>query len=52
MAGSTVAPMAWVQYRQELRDLPQKFATAELTQIVLPVQPPTHDPHTIEKEEI
>jgi hypothetical protein len=52
VSGCTVAPMAWAQYRQELRDLPQKFATAKLDQIVWPVQPPTHGPHTIEKEEI
>ena len=52
VSGCTVAPMAWAQYRQELRDLPQKFAAAKLDQIVWPVQPPTHGPHTIEKEEI
>jgi hypothetical protein len=52
VSGCTVAPMAWAEYRQELRDLPQKYATAELNQIVWPVQPPTHGPHTIEKEEI
>jgi hypothetical protein len=52
VSGCTAAPMAWVQYRQELRDLPQKFATAELNQIVWPVQPPTHGPHTVEEEEI
>jgi hypothetical protein len=52
VSGCTVAPMAWVQYRQELRDLPQKFATAELNQIVWPVQPSTNGPHTAEKEEI
>lgn len=28
VSGCTVAPMAWVEYRQELRDLPQKFAAA------------------------
>ena len=52
VSGCTAAPMAWAQYRQELRDLPQRFATAELDQIVWPVQPPTHGPHTIEEEEI
>ena len=52
VSGCTVAPMEWAEYRQELRDLPQTFATAELNQIVWPVQPSTHGPHTIEKEEI
>jgi hypothetical protein len=52
VSGCTVSPMAWAQYRQELRDLPQKFATAELAQIVWPVQPPTCGPHTLEEEEI
>jgi hypothetical protein len=52
VSGCTVAPMEWAEYRQELRDLPQTFATAKLNQIVWPVQPFTHGPHTIEKEEI
>jgi hypothetical protein len=52
VSGCTVAPMEWAEYRQELRDLPQTFATAKLNQIVWPVQPSTHGPHTIEKEEI
>lgn len=52
VSGCTVAPMAWAEYRQELRDLPQKFATAKLDQIVWPEQPSTHGPHTIEEEEI
>jgi hypothetical protein len=52
VSGCTVAPMAWAEYRQELRDLPQKFATAKLDQIVWPAQPSTHGPHTIEEEEI
>ena len=52
VSGCTVAPMEWAEYRQELRDLPQTFATAELNQLVWPVQPSTHGPHTIEKEEI
>jgi hypothetical protein len=52
VSGCTVAPMEWAEYRQELRDLPQTFETAELNQIVWPVQPSTHGPHTIEKEEI
>lgn len=52
VSGCTVTPMEWAEYRQELRDLPQTFATAELNQIVWPVQPSTHGPHTIEKEEI
>ena len=51
VSGCTVAPMAWAQYRQELRDLPQRFAAAELSQVVWPVQPSTHGPHTIEEEE-
>ena len=51
VSGCTVAPMAWVQYRQELRDLPQKFATAKLNQIVWPVQPSANGPHTVEEEE-
>ena len=52
VSGCTVAPMAWAEYRQELRDLPQKFATAKLDQIVWPEQPSTHGPHTIEEEDI
>lgn len=52
VSGCTIAPMAWVEYRQELRDLPQKFAAAKLDQIVWPVQPSTNGPHTIEEEEI
>jgi hypothetical protein len=52
VSGCTAAPMAWAQYRQELRDLPQRFVTSELDQIVWPVQPSTHGPHTMEKEEI
>jgi hypothetical protein len=52
VSGCTVAPMAWVEYRQELRDLPQKFAAAKLDQIVWPVQPSTNGPHTVEEEEI
>jgi hypothetical protein len=52
VSGCTVAPMAWSQYRQELRDLPQRFAKAELEEIVWPVQPSTQGPHTIEEEEI
>ena len=52
VSGCTVAPMAWSQYWQELRDLPQRFAKAELEEIVWPVQPSTQGPHTIEEEEI
>lgn len=52
VSGCTVAPMAWAQYRQELRDLPQKYATAALDEIVWPEQPPVLGPHTIEEEEI
>jgi hypothetical protein len=52
VSGCTVAPMAWVEYRQELRDLPQRFATAKLTELVWPVQPSTNGPHTAEEEEI
>ena len=52
VSGCTVAPMAWSQYRQELRDLPQRFAKAKLKEIVWPVQPSTQGPHTIEEEEI
>jgi hypothetical protein len=51
-SGCTVAPAAWAQYRQELRDLPQRFAEAKLNEIVWPVQPSTQGPHTIEEEEI
>lgn len=51
-SGCTVSPAAWSQYRQELRDLPQRFEKAELEEIVWPVQPSTHGPHTIEEEEI
>jgi hypothetical protein len=52
VSGCTVAPMEWSQYRQELRDLPQRFAKAKLEEIVWPVQPSTQGPHTIEEEEI
>ena len=52
VSGCTVAPMAWAQYRQELRDLPQKFATAKLDEIIWPEQPSVLGPHTIEEEEI
>ena len=52
VSGCTVAPMAWSQYRQELRDLPQRFEKAKLEEIVWPVQPSTQGPHTIEEEEI
>ena len=51
VSGCTVAPMEWAQYRQELRDLPQRFANAKLKEIVWPVQPSTQGPHTIEEEE-
>jgi hypothetical protein len=52
VSGCTAAPMAWAQYRQELRDLPQRFASADLDEIVWPVQPSVQGPHTIEEEEI
>ena len=52
VSGCTVSPAAWAQYRQELRDLPQRFATAKLNQIGGPEQPSTHGPPTIEEEEI
>lgn len=52
VSGCTVSPMAWANYRQSLRDLPQTFASAELDEIVWPEQPSVLGPHTIEEEEI
>jgi hypothetical protein len=51
VSGCTVSPVDWIQYRQQLRDLPQTFAKARLDQIVWPTPPSTLGPHTIEEEE-
>jgi hypothetical protein len=48
--GATVDQREWSAYRQQLRDLPQRFKGAELTDLVWPKQPPTLGPNTIEEK--
>lgn len=51
VSGCTVSPVEWVQYRQQLRDLPQTFAEFGLDEIIWPEPPSTLGPHTIVEEE-
>lgn len=45
--GSSLNQSAWVEYRQQLRDLPQRFKENQLNKLVWPVQPPISGPNTI-----
>lgn len=47
--GCTASPLAWVEYRQQLRDLPQTFAGNNPEDVIWPDQPSTLGPHTIEE---
>lgn len=47
--GCTASPMAWVEYRQQLRDLPQTFADNNPEDVIWPEQPSALGPHTIEE---
>lgn len=46
--GSSLDQSAWAEYRQQLRDLPQRFKENQLNKLVWPVQPPMSGPNTIE----
>ena len=48
--GSTVDQREWSSYRQQLRDLPQRFKGAEMADLVWPKQPPVLGPNTIEEK--
>ena len=47
-SGCTVSPLAWAEYRQYLRDLPQTFDGASPEEVVWPKQPSAMGPHTVE----
>lgn len=50
-SGCTIAPLAWAEYRQNLRDIPQTFGKYEPDQVIWPKQPSVLGPHTIETQE-
>lgn len=48
VSDATVDQLAWAQYRQELRDLPQTYAATGPESVVWPEPPSTSGPNTIE----
>jgi hypothetical protein len=48
--GSTINPAAWAEYRQFLRDLPQRYEGIEPSEVVWPVKPSLDGPNTSQLE--
>jgi hypothetical protein len=48
--GSTINPAAWAEYRQFLRDLPQRYEGIEPSEVVWPAKPSLDGPNTSQLE--